>query len=98
MLFWKRHANFRHVENYLYDPTARIIKHPLNSTTFDLDASTQLRDTSTQLGDDSNFTLNYSSIFRQNVISTWRLVHSTPRRVKNAIMTPMAYHITLDML
>ena len=34
MLFWTRHANFRRVENYIYDPSARIIKNPLNSSTF----------------------------------------------------------------
>ena len=32
MLFWTRHANFRRVENYIYDPSARIIKNLLNST------------------------------------------------------------------
>ena len=32
MLFWTRHANLRRVENYIYDPSARIIKNPLNST------------------------------------------------------------------
>ena len=54
-------------------------------------------DASSQLGDSdaSNFTLKYSSIFRRSVISTWRRVRSTPRRVKNAIMTPMAYHRSL---
>ena len=57
------------------------------------DASSQLGDASAQLRDASNFTLKYSSIFRRSVISTWRRVRSTPRRVKNAIMTPMAYHI-----
>ena len=64
----------------IYDPFARI------------DASSQLGDASAQLRDASNFTLKYSSIFRRSVISTWRRVRSTPRRVKNAIMTPMAYH------
>ena len=34
MLFWTRHANLRRVENYIYDPSARIIKNPLNSTVF----------------------------------------------------------------
>ena len=34
MLFWTRHANFQPVENYIYDPSAKIIKNPLNSTTF----------------------------------------------------------------
>ena len=34
MLFWTRHANFRRVENYTYNPSARIIKNPLNSTKF----------------------------------------------------------------
>ena len=33
MLFWMRHANFPHDENYIYDPSAGIIKNPLNSTT-----------------------------------------------------------------
>ena len=32
MLFWTRHANLRRVENYIYDPSARIIKNLLNST------------------------------------------------------------------
>ena len=32
--FWTRHANLRRVENYIYDPSARIIKNPLNSTVF----------------------------------------------------------------
>ena len=34
MLFWTRHANFRRVENYIHDPSTRIIKNPLNFTTF----------------------------------------------------------------
>ena len=34
MLFWTRHANFRCLENYIYDPSARIINNPLNSTIF----------------------------------------------------------------
>ena len=34
MLFSTRHANFRLVENYIYDPSARIMKNPLNSATF----------------------------------------------------------------
>ena len=34
MLFWTRHAGFRRVENDIYDPSARIIKNPLNSTIF----------------------------------------------------------------
>ena len=39
-----------------------------------------------QYGDTLNFTLKYSSTFR-------RCVNSSRLRVKNAIMTPMAYHI-----
>ena len=31
---WTRHANFWLVENNIYDPSARIIKNPLNSTIF----------------------------------------------------------------
>ena len=95
MLFWRRHANFRRVENDIYGPYARVIKNALNSTIFwarQIDSSTQLRDA-------SNFTLKYSSIFRRSVISTWqrvnstlRPVHSTRRRFKNAIMTAMADH------
>ena len=34
MLFWTRRANLRRVENYIYDPSARIIKNLLNSTVF----------------------------------------------------------------
>ena len=34
MLFWIRHASFRRVENEIYDPSARILKHPLNFTIF----------------------------------------------------------------
>ena len=34
MLFWTRHANLRRVENYIYDPSARLIKNPLNSRVF----------------------------------------------------------------
>ena len=34
MLFWMCHANFRCVEDDIYDPSARIIKNPLNSTIF----------------------------------------------------------------
>ena len=34
MLFWTGHANFRRVENDIYDPSDRIIKNPLNSTIF----------------------------------------------------------------
>ena len=59
-----------------------IIENPLNSIIF----------WTRQLGDASNFTMKYSSIFRRSVISTWRRVHSIPRHVKNAIRTPMAYH------
>ena len=29
MLFWTRQANLRRVENYIYDPSARINKNPL---------------------------------------------------------------------
>ena len=32
MLFWTRHANFRRVDNDIYDPSARIINNLLNST------------------------------------------------------------------
>ena len=94
MLFWTRHANLRRVENYIYDPSARIIKNPLNSTVFlsqPGDASAQLRDAFTQLCDASNFTLSkrHLNLAKRHL---WRRVRSTPRRVKNAIMTPMAYH------
>ena len=96
MLFWTRHANFRRVQNDIYDPSTRIIKNPLNSMIFWTghvnSATCQSRDASTQLGDASNFTLKYNSIFRRSVISSWLRVHSTRRSVKNAIMTPMAYH------
>ena len=34
MLFWMRHANFRRVQNDIYDPSARIIKNPINFTIF----------------------------------------------------------------
>ena len=98
MLFWTFHANIKLVENDIYDLSARIIKNPLNSTIFetrDLNSAThRLNSATRQLGDASNFTLKYSSIFRRSVISTWRRVNSTRRRVKNAIMTLMAYHIS----
>ena len=70
MLFWTRHANFRPVENYIYDPSARIFKNPLNFTIFwtrHLNSATrQLNSTkSAQLGNASNFTLKCNSIFRR---------------------------------
>ena len=34
MLFWTRHANFCTRRNDIYDPSARIIKNPLNFTIF----------------------------------------------------------------
>ena len=34
MLFWTRPANFRRVENDIYDPSARVMKNPFISTVF----------------------------------------------------------------
>ena len=80
MLFWTPHANFGRVENGIYDPSARITKDPLNSTilwTRHLNSATrQLNSTTRQ-----KFTLKYSSLIRQSVISTWR-------RVENAYYDP----------
>ena len=85
MLFWTRHANFQRVDSDIYDPSVRIIKNPLISATFWM---RQLISATREI-----FTLNYySSTFRRGVISTCRRVNSTRRRIKNAIMTPMAYH------
>ena len=105
MLFWTRHANLRRVENYIYDPSARINKNPLNSTTFWTrrdastqlcnastqlcDVSTQLCDASTQLCDASNFTLKYSSI----IISTKRHLNSATRQKRNYDPNGLPYNL-----
>ena len=84
MLFWTRHANLRRVENYIYDPSARINKNPLNSTTF-----WTRRDASTQLCDPSNFTLKYSSI----IISTKRHLNSATRQKRNYDPNGLPYNL-----
>ena len=74
MLFWTRPANFQRVENDIYDPSARVIKKSFHFYCI-LEASSQFDVALTQLGDASNFTLKYGSIFRRSVISTWRRVN-----------------------
>ena len=87
MLFWTRHANFRRVENDIYDPSVRIIKNSLNSTIFwtrhlnSSDAmtqlgntSTQLCDASTQLRDTSKMQLSY---YNPNGLPYWVLLLKT---------------------
>ena len=79
----------RRVENYIYDPSARIIKNPLNSTVF---WKRRLNPATRRL---NSATRPLNSATRQ--ILHWNIVvyfdeASKSVAIKNAIMTPMAYH------
>ena len=73
-------SNFLLVEHYIYDPSARIIKTPLNSTTFWMrrltcnSATRRLRSVTRPLNSATHQIL-HNSIFQRSVISTWRPVH-----------------------
>ena len=85
-------------QNYVYDRSTRIIKNPLNSTTIwtrRLNSATRPLNSATR----QIIHCNIEAYFDEALYQLWRRVHltrrrvrSTPRRVKNAIMTPMAYH------